>query len=63
MTNYIAVKLYLAQIQTSTTPIMFSTNTGDIFKCIFLNENIWISINISLKFVPKCRINNIPASF
>ena len=24
----------------------------DIFKCIFLNENVWISIKISLKFVP-----------
>ena len=33
----------------------------DIFKCIFLNENIWISIQISLKFVPKGPINNIPA--
>ena len=33
----------------------------DIFKCIFLNENTWISLNISLKFVPKFRINNIPA--
>ena len=33
----------------------------DILKCIFLNENISISINISLKFVPKGRINNIPA--
>ena len=33
----------------------------DIFKCIFLNENVWISIKISLKFVPKVRINNIPA--
>ena len=33
----------------------------DIFKCIFLNENVWISINISLKFVPKGLINNIPA--
>ena len=33
----------------------------DIFKCIFLNENIWISIKISLKFVPKSPINNIPA--
>ena len=31
------------------------------FKCIFLNENIWISIKISMKFVPKGRINNIPA--
>ena len=33
----------------------------DIFKCIFVNENIWILIKISLKFVPKGQINNIPA--
>ena len=33
----------------------------DIFKCIFLNENVWISITVSLKFVPKGPINNIPA--
>ena len=33
----------------------------DIFKCIFLNENVWISNKISLKFVPKGLINNIPA--
>ena len=26
-----------------------------------MNENIWISIKISLKFVPKGPINNIPA--
>ena len=32
----------------------------DIFKWIFVNENAWISINISLKFVPKSPINNIP---
>ena len=32
-----------------------------ILKCIFLNENAWISLKISLKFVPKVRINNIPA--
>ena len=24
----------------------------DIFKCIFLNENLGISIKISLKFIP-----------
>ena len=24
----------------------------DIFKCIFLNENVYSSIKISLKFVP-----------
>ena len=33
----------------------------DVFKCNFLNENVWISINISLKFVPRGPINNIPA--
>ena len=33
-----------------------------IFKSIFLNENVLISIKISLKFVPKGPINNIPAS-
>ena len=32
-----------------------------IFKRIFLNENVWISITISLKFAPKGLINNIPA--
>ena len=33
----------------------------DIFKCIFLNENVWIPTTISLKFVPKGPINSIPA--
>ena len=33
----------------------------DIFKCIFLNENVWIPAKISMKFVPKGPINNIPA--
>ena len=33
----------------------------NIFKSIFLTENVWISINNSLKFVPKVQINNIPA--
>ena len=32
-----------------------------IFKSIFLNENARISLKISLKFVPKVRINNILA--
>ena len=36
-------------------------STEDICTCIFLNDNAWISINISLKFVPKGTINNIPA--
>ena len=33
----------------------------DIFKGIFMNKNIWICIDSSLKFVPKGPINNIPA--
>ena len=33
----------------------------DIFKYIFLNENAWISLKISLKFVPEVLIDNIPA--
>ena len=32
----------------------------DIFKWFFLNENVWISITISLRFVPRGPINNIP---
>ena len=32
-----------------------------ILKRTFLNENVGISIEISLKFVPKGQINNIPA--
>ena len=34
---------------------------NDIFKCIIVNDNLWIPIKISLKFVPKGPINNIPA--
>ena len=33
----------------------------DIFKYIFVNENIRILLKISLKFVPKVLISNIPA--
>ena len=33
----------------------------DTFKRIFLNENVRIAIKISLKFVPRGPINNIPA--
>ena len=32
-----------------------------ILKSIFLNENVWISIEISLKFVAKVPIDNKPA--
>ena len=33
----------------------------DVLKCIFLNESVWILLKISLKFVPKGPINNIPS--
>ena len=33
----------------------------DIFKCILLIENMWVSIKISPKFVPKGLIDNIQA--
>ena len=33
----------------------------DIFKCTFLNEKVWISLKISLKFVPKVWMNSTPA--
>ena len=35
----------------------------DIFKCISFNENIWIGIRISLKFVLKFPIDNKSALF
>ena len=34
---------------------------GDIFKPIFFNENVWILIKMSLTFVPKGPIYNIPS--
>ena len=33
----------------------------DIFKWIFLNEDVWISIKFLLKFVPRGPMNNIPS--
>ena len=33
----------------------------DVLKCIFFNENIWITLKISLKFAPKVPINTIAA--
>ena len=37
---------------------MAATFADDIFRCIFLNENVSIMIKISLKFVPKGPIDN-----
>ena len=36
-------------------------NPDNILKCISLNEKVWISIKISLRFGRKGRINNSPA--
>ena len=33
----------------------------DISKCIFLTENVWISIDMLLNILRKGSINNIPA--
>ena len=33
-------------------------SADDIFKCIFLNENDRIPIQISLKFIPTSQIDN-----
>ena len=36
-------------------------SSDDVSKCNFIDKNVWIPIKISLKFVPKGSINNIPA--
>ena len=70
-----AMKVYVENLAIGSNPRMsyqFMTNSlrprpnrrhfaDDIFKCIFLNENVWIPIKISLKFVLEGPINNIPA--
>ena len=66
------LKYYIVCNNCSFTLRMFILNTlrlrqngrhfaDDIFKCIFLNENVWIRIKIQLKFVPYDPINNVPA--
>ena len=51
-----------SQLSMSLRPTQNGCHSPDnIFKCIFLNENVWILIEISLKIVPKGPINNIPA--
>ena len=40
---------------------MAATLADDTFKCKFANENILISMKISLKFVHKGPIKNMPA--
>ena len=40
---------------------MLSPPEQKVFKHIFLNENVWISIEISLKFAPRDPIDNTSA--
>ena len=55
------VKFDLGCLNTLTPRHNYRHFTDDIFKCFFLNENVWISLKMSLKLVLKIRINNIPA--
>ena len=67
------IELLLLQVPSKLTYWVLFVNTlrprqngrhfaGDTFKRLFLNENIRISIKISVKVVPNGPINNIPAS-
>ena len=47
--------LWLKLIEAETNDRYFA----HIFKCIFLNDNVWISIKISPKVVPRGPIKNI----
>ena len=40
---------------------MAAVLADDLFKCIFLNENDRIQIQISLKCVARCPVDNKPA--
>ena len=67
-------RLLVITLLSSVMITLFSANTlrprqdgrhfaDDTFNRIFVNENVRISIEFSLKFVPKGQINNIPAWF
>ena len=64
--KYTYVILFLNQFNKKRVNTLRSRQNGrpfadGIFKSIFLNENIWVSIDISKKFVLKGPFNNIPA--
>ena len=58
-------KVYLYTVQYYINTLRLRQNgdqfADDILKYIYFNKNVWISINISLKFVPEAQINNITA--
>ena len=61
--NNVCIPLYSIQLHINTLrPKQNGRHfPNNIFKCLFLKENSWISIRISLKFLPKVPINYKPA--
>ena len=71
ITNASAIPVPWQRFHVSTRRVCFNTLrpkqkfrhfADDIFKCIFLNKNVWISFMLSQIFVPRVWIDNIPAS-
>ena len=62
--NWNSLKCFVTMLLSLNT-LRLNTNgrhfPDDIYRWIFLNENVWISIKISLRFVPWRPINNILA--
>ena len=65
-----ALRLSIAVLLAETPANLFNSSptgengrrfTDDVFVCIFANEKFCILIKISLKFIPKGRIDNNPA--
>ena len=48
---------YVQHIEAEKMVSILQTTCSDVF---FFNDDVWISLTISLKFVPKFQINNIP---
>ena len=58
--KYLGTKKYVITLR----PRQYGRHfADDMLKCIFLNENVLIPIEISLKFVPTESINNNPELF
>ena len=52
---------YVDMVNTLRPRQMVAISQKTFFKCIFLNDDVWISITISLNVVPGGPINNIPS--
>ena len=64
ISNYLLIYAINSTLVNTLRPRQNGRHVPDnIFKYIFLNENVWTSIKIPMKFVPKGPINNIPALF